>query len=180
MKLKRLVRTGYWAGIVSLGCHNASHSVSPGVQPEVVVTTDKSSYEAGYASGEGANTHYGFRVVVRTKNTGNRTLYVGVCYPSIRRVTYDVRMADGKSRSAFSPIWACVGGDNPPVLEPGAARVDTLTMFNPATVYADGRPYGTVTGKMNIHMDIRACREEGLCSLSNVAVSNTFDVQLKK
>ena len=73
------------------------------------------------------------------------------------------------TRSAFSPVWACVGGVEPIEIPPGAARVDTQIIEGPTVVNGvTGEPIGVAAGGVAL----------SLASESGRVVSNRFSVSL--
>ena len=150
----------------------ASACVSPtGTLPGVVVATDATSYVAELVPGTPPRTHYAFRVIVRTTNGSLQPVHLGRCNPESAGPLFGVVLhpeAAG-ARSAYDPIWACVGGAQPIVIRPGAERVDTLivqgpTVFNGVT----GEPLGVAEGTMSLR----------LASEGRPVMSNRFSVSL--
>jgi len=171
----------YGVGLLALGCGDISGTESR----DVSVTTDKSSYEAAHVSGTGMYGTYGFNVVARIQNTGQRSIYLGTCYPNDTNPMFFVVTDDGNtgSRSAYNPNWGCVGHDQQIVVAPGIAREFTIFIRGPNGWDNSGQFMGTLTGTMRIGFAMSVCSGEGNCSevMPNASrLSNLFDVQLAK
>ena len=150
----------------------ASACVSPTeALPDVVVETDATSYVAEALPGTPPQTQFAFRVIVRTTNGSRRPVRLGRCNPESAGPIFGVELhpeAAG-ARSAFDPVWGCVGGVEPIEIRPGAARVDTLTIQGPTVVNGvTGEPVGFAEGTMVLR----------LASESGRLVSNRFSVSL--
>jgi hypothetical protein len=146
---------------------------------EIVMTTDKVDYDATHAGSPAAWKAYHFVVIVRTRNVGRRNLFLSHCTPGSNHPTYGVAMADNTlSRSAYSPIWACVGSSSQPELAAGTSRVDTLGLSGPSTRTQDGNPVGRFSGPMKIYFGIQSCRGDGACAVKGAGGSNVFNVRL--
>ncbi len=150
----------------------ASACVSPtGALPGVVVETDATSYVAEPLPGTPPRTQYAFRVIVRTTNGSLEPVRLGRCNPESAGPIFGVELhpESAGTRSAFSPVWGCVGGVQPIEIRPGAVRVDTLTIQGPTVVNGvTGEPVGVAEGTMLLR----------LASESGRVVSNRFSVSL--
>jgi hypothetical protein len=147
-------------------CNSTPQSPSgetPGSQP--ALTTDRTSYLATNAGGEGAYRMYVVTVVARFINPLDHPVYLERCFPNTPHPTYAVLPAAGEAESGYNPVWACVGHDRQIVVLAGATRVDTLVLNGPNSW--DGHtnePFGSL---------------EGLFALSyGGARSNAFQVRL--
>ena len=137
----------------------------------VVVETDATSYIAEALPGTPPRTQYAFRVIVRTTNGSRQTVRIGRCNPESAVPIFGVELhpESAGSRSAFSPVWACVGGVPPIEIRPGSVRVDTLTIQGPTVVNGvTGEPVGVAEGTMVLR----------LASENGRVVSNRFSVSL--
>ena len=160
------------ASMVALGCGSISGSESN----DVLVTTDKPSYEAASLAGG----RFGFQVITRTENVSSRNVIVGRCFPDSRLPIYNVGMADtkGDPMSAYNVAWACVAHDNNFVLTPGAVRVDTLFLTAPNAVNHTGGGsliLGQMEGRMVIAFAV-SCDHKPC----DAGLSNSFELQLAK
>ena len=121
----------------------------------MAVVTDATSYVAEPVPGTPPRTLFAFRVIVRTTNGSLQPVHLGRCNPESAGPLFGVVLhpeAAG-ARSAYDPIWACVGGAQPIVIPPGAERVDTLTIQGPTTVNGvTGEPYGVAEGTMSLQL----------------------------
>ena len=139
--------------------------------PGVVVETDATSYVAEALPGTPPRTQYAFRVIVRTTNGSRMPVRLGRCNPESAGPIFGVELhpESAGTRSAFSPVWGCVGGVEPIEIRPGAARVDTLILQGPTVVNGvTGEPVGVAEGTMVLR----------LASESGRVVSNRFSVSL--
>ena len=158
------------AGLVALGC-NPFDDPTP---RELIVSTDQPSYRASFVGVQGGYAAYQFQLVVRMQNVGSQQLNIGVPCGNTETPLYSVVMADGKSESAFNPVWTACAPANHPVLAPGETRVYTLTLRGPNAFSSDG-PLPQAAGKMFLRLAIGGCKGDGAC---RDAISNEFDVHL--
>lgn len=173
--MKRSVSLSVLIVVQMLGCGMLRGTT----RTEIVMTTDKLDYDAKYASGSAAWKTYHFVVIVRTQNIGRRNLFLSHCTPGSNHPTYGVAMADDTlSRSAYSPIWACVGSGSQPELAAGTSRVDTIGLSGPSERTHDGNPVGRLSGPMRIYFGIQSCRGDGACGVKGAGASNVFNVRL--
>lgn len=142
-----------------------------GALSSVLVETDATSYVAAPVPGTPPRTLYAFRVIVRTTNRSLQSVHFGRCNPESDVPIFGVELhpESADSRSAFDPIWACVGNAQPIEIRPGAVRVDTLIIQGPTVVNGvTGEPIGVAEGSMVLR----------LASESGRVVSNRFSVSL--
>lgn len=147
----------------------------------IVLRTDRTAYWATYEQGEGTYRQYGFRVVAQLINLSHTTVYLARCYPQSPTPTYGVTLVDGDDAwgAAYDGVWACVGHDQQIAVPSRGTRVDTLHVRGPNVWSgATGQPYGALTGLMQLHYEIQACRGDGACRLRTAGASNVFRVEL--
>lgn len=110
-------------------------------------------------------------------------MFLARCFPSTPIPIYSVGPADLSSpvRSAYSPVWACVGHDQQIEVAPGSERVDTLTIVGPhGRDHATREPIGTLMGSMRLLYQVRTCRGDTLaCVIPDAGISAPFTVSLQ-
>jgi len=186
--MKRLLMTGIVVS-PSLACTTATDPATLSGGPPVTgeaLLTDATFYHATYRRGEGSYREYGFGVVARFTNRTSAPVDLGRCLPDSPTPIHGVVLAgaddagsDGTG-SAYSGAWACVGHDQPFVVQPGQTRVDTLQIIGPNSFDGrTGQPFGTLVGRMRLVYDVRACRGDGPCEAdAEMGRSNEFEVRL--
>ncbi len=137
------------------------------------IQTDQDHYEAMPIGQE----RYAFSMVLRTENRGRRTVYLDRC-GSAGRLIYGI--AGESEPSAYNPVWACTGNNNPIRLRPGEFRVDTLQVNGPSgsTGHA-GEPFGALEGRSQAWLRFRTCADVTRCAGSEETEgSNFFTVKI--
>ena len=134
----------------------ASACASPtGTLPGVAVVTDATSYVAEPVPGTPPDTHYAFRVIVRTTNSSKQPVHLGRCNSQSAGPIFGVVLhpESADAFSAYDPAWACVGGAQPIVIRPGSVRVDTLIVQGPRGFNGvTGEPLGVAEGTMSLQL----------------------------
>lgn len=76
---------------------------------------------------------YEFQLTATLENRSDQTLYLTRCHPDSPVPLFGVQLVtpDNPDGSAYDPIWGCVGGEFPIVVEPGATRTDTFRISGP-------------------------------------------------
>lgn len=175
----RVVLVRLAACLALSGC---SWQTAAGVGDGLAIVTDADAYVAVPTERIWDFYQHDFRVVARTTNRTNATLYLQRCRPESTIPMYDVAFADtsmDRRRAAYSLAWACVGHDRHIELLPGAVRVDTLLLHGPNMW--DGRthaPIGEIEGAFRLSYRVSRCRSDGGCELPDtVWYSNVFQVR---
>lgn len=117
------------------------------------LSLNASSYLAVPQGSRGQPGSYQFTVVAQFRNDGNADVHLSRCYPDSPHPVFAVmlRSSDLHKSSAYDPVWACVGHDNPIVVAPNETRVDTLIIVGPTSW--DGqtqKPNGELEGSFQL------------------------------
>ena len=185
------LRNGYVVGLALLsGC--AAEPEPVGVQPEPqpaevraplpsdgLLLSDRDTYTAT-CQGEGYEKICTFTLVMTYTNQTDATVYFNHCDVDS---TYPIYFISGLTReeSAYAGAWGCTGHDRLLKVEPGEARVDTLTLSGPnAWDGVTGAPFGVLEGRLQILYETYSCAGEAEpCGLPReTATSNVFTVTL--
>lgn len=151
--------------------------------PPPLITTDRDAYTATHVRDEGTYRQYGFTLIARFQNRTGDAIYLDRCYPDASRPIYGVELlgATRPLESGYDPVWACVGHDNPIVVQPGAERVDTLRITGPTSW--DGRTgeaMGRLEGRFRLVYQASSCPREARCPLpEEMRRSNPFEVTVR-
>jgi hypothetical protein len=133
-----------------LGCHEP-----PTAPVAVALHLDHGTYVAVPLAPTGT---YAFRLVVHYENATGVPIFFDLCNPSDSLPIFGVPTANGRSLSAYDPVWACRGGG--PALEfpPGASRTDSLLIEGP-TAYVGSEVLGVLTGSFRLEYQTQRCAD---------------------
>lgn len=139
--------------------------------------TDLTSYDATYVGGEGAYQRYGFELIATFSNQGTGTLYLLRCAPDSKVPLFQLRGIG--IESGFNRAFACLGHDKHLAVEPGATRVDTLSINGP-TEWSGDSHVGSLEGDFELHYFVAPCPSAcGDEAVGGWGVSNRFRVQVR-
>jgi hypothetical protein len=129
----------------------------------LVLQTDRKDYSAKYEKTTDKVRLYGFTIIARFENRTQEPVYLDRCYPDTSYPFYSVFAVEGSEikKSAYDPIWSCVGHDNPIVVQPGETRTDNFHISGPTVWRSDTKTYdGLLEGKARLIYVVRFCREQ--------------------
>jgi hypothetical protein len=160
------------------------------VRPEeVTIQTDQTEYVAQFDSTLNKQDRYKFPLVARFENRTGVPIYLARCYPNTPYPIYNVRPDNGKgvessSNSLDNPyaaFVACVGHDNPIIVQPGEIRVDNLTISAPNGWSDDFLiPKDKLNGQFRLIYHAHFCRKRYNCKRPDtVQYSNIFTVHVQ-
>jgi hypothetical protein len=164
----------------------ATRSPQASVTPSFVLRTDRDDYLANPEKPVDEQRIYGFTLIARFENRTQEPVYLDRCYPNSPNPMYAILMADESEEhsAAYSPNWACVGHNNPILVEPGQTLEDRLHVSGPNVWESDGGAYkGALEGRFRLVYRTRFCREQPSidheCDRPEVgAQSNVYTVRL--
>jgi hypothetical protein len=134
----------------------------PPPDDDFVLKTDQDNYSAKYEKTIDGMRVYGFTVIARFENRSQEPAYLDRCRPDTPYPFYSVYAVESREikESAYNRMWACVGHDNPIVVEPGETRTDNLH-FSTSSWRSDTKTYlGALEGQARLIYGIRFCREQ--------------------
>jgi hypothetical protein len=118
-------------------------------------------------------------LIARFTNTSRYILHLSRCFHDTPYPIYGVSSADGNIEVAYSPGWACVGGNYFDVA-PGESRVDTLALRAPWGINGiTGEPMGVFEGRFVLVYEMYGCEDDApQCTdpVHGTARSNVFTV----
>lgn len=123
---------------------------------------------------------YTFTLVARLENRSPAPIYLARCASNSPHPIYWLgRIAQEDTLdTSYNRAWACVGHDQPIVVEPRQVRMDTLHLSGPNM--ADGHtqvPHGSPTGLHRLYYEAGSCPEILECRLA--VGSNIFRVHAR-
>lgn len=133
---------------LTIGCAAPTAS-----EPSVFLQTDQSEYVADAVPGTAPRTRYAFAVELRLTNNSLQSVPIGRCGLQSTKPMYSVVLTESApgQESAYNPVWACLGGVPPLIVEPGRVRIDTLRIEGPKVFNGiTGEPYGVLVGRMHV------------------------------
>ena len=124
------------------------------------LSTDAVRYVAVPGNPIGATREYSFTIVARFTNSGRYTVFLSRCFSDTPYPIFGIDVVGSDTASAYSPGWACVGGNYFRVA-PGESRSDTLPIRAPWGI--DGRtgiPFGVFEGRFVLAYEMYGCADE--------------------
>ena len=162
------------------------------VRPEEVpIQTDQTEYVAQFDSTVNKQDRYKFPLVARFENRTGVPIYLGRCYPDTPYPIYNVGPDNGKGVESssdsldnpYGTFVACVGHDNPIIVQPGEIRVDNLTIYAPNGWSDDPFiriPKEKLNGQFRLIYYAHFCRKIYNCERPDaVLYSNIFTVRVQ-
>jgi hypothetical protein len=159
----------------------------------LVLQTDQSDYIAKYEKTTDKVRIYKFTIIARFENGSKEPVYLDRCYPDTPYPLYSISAIEsGEAKeSAYQPVWACVGHDNPIVVQPGEIRTDKFDILGPSFWRSDTGTFdGLLEGNASLVYGVRFCREQPVfdgsgrpdkCKRSETYVkSDFFRIRLEK
>lgn len=126
---------------------------------------------------------YAFTLVARFENRSPAPIYLARCASNSPHPIYWLeRIAQEDALdTSYNRAWACVGHDQPIVVEPRQVRMDTLHLSGPNMVDGHtGVPHGSPTGLHRLYYEAASCPGMVECRLPADAVgSNVFRVHAR-
>jgi hypothetical protein len=162
------------------------------VRPEeVTIQTDQTEYVAQFDSTVNKQDRYKFPLIARFENRTGVPIYLERCGPNTPFPIYNVGPDNGKGvetssgplDNPYSTFQACVGHDNPIIVQPGEIRVDNLTIYAPNGWSDDPFiriPKEKLNGQFRLIYYAHFCREIYNCERPDaVQYSNIFRVRVQ-
>jgi hypothetical protein len=147
---------------------------------DLTLRTDSTTYTATLIGGEGSYRTYGVTLVARFTNGTSRPVYLDRCYPGTPYPIYGIVSSEPSLESAYNPVWACVGHDQPIVVRAGETRTDFLQIAGPNMW--DGHtkePMGALVGRYRLTYSVNSCADGYPCDVSaRIRGSNEFEIRL--
>jgi hypothetical protein len=135
-----------------------------GDSDDFVLRTDQ-VYLAAYEETLDKRPRYILTITARLENRSQSPIYLDRCYPDTPYPFFDIRNAVlGVIRhSAYTPMWSCVGHNNPIIVQPGETRTDNFRIIGPSVWRSDidGDRYdGELEGRFSLSYHLHFCPEE--------------------
>ena len=141
--------------LASLACRDNPLAPLP-----ATLVTDATRYTALPGNQLGMIREYSFTIVARFTNSSRYTVHLSRCYSNTPYPIYGIDVVGQDTTAAYSPGWACVGGNYFHVA-PGQTRVDTLPVRAPWGM--DGRTgeaFGVFEGQFVVVYEMYGCVDE--------------------